>query len=81
MQHKHLGVCLKCRLCDRCSFHSIDIQKHCHDMHRDAEGDWFEPVPALEGDIVEITDSTLQANIALVKQEVITLEDDEETDL
>lgn len=49
-------------------------------MHRDAKGYWFEPVPVLEGDIVEITDSTLKANIALVKQEVITPEDNEDDD-
>ena len=30
--HKHLGVCMKCRLCDKRSFRSVDIQKtflHC----------------------------------------------------
>ena len=42
------------------------------------EDKWFEPVPELEGDLVEINEATLQANIALVKDE--KLEDDEEDD-
>ena len=33
------------------------------------EDKWFEPVLELEGDIVEINEATLQANIALVKEE------------
>ena len=47
----------------------MDIQKHLRDVHRDAESQWFEPTPKLEGDIVEVSSETLQANIALVKQE------------
>ena len=39
---------------------------------------WFELVLELEGDIVEINEATLQANIALVKKE--KLEDEEEDD-
>ena len=42
------------------------------------EDKWFEPVPELEGDTVEINEATLQANIALVKEE--KLEEDEEDD-
>ena len=49
---KHLGVCIKCHLCDKRSFHSVDIQKHCHVVHRDKEAEWFEPTPTLEGDII-----------------------------
>ena len=47
----------------------MDIQKHLRDVHRDAESQWFEPTPKLERDIVEVPSKTLQANIALVKQE------------
>ena len=61
---------MKCRLCDKRSFRSVDIQKHCHIVHRDEESEWFELVPALEGDIVEVTKETHEANIALVKKEI-----------
>ena len=48
-------------------------------MHRDEELEWFKPVPALEGDVVEITKETLEANIALVKKEM-NPEDNEDDD-
>ena len=41
------------------------------------ELDWFEPIPQLEGDIVEINEQTLQQNIALIKQEKVDEDDDE----
>ena len=45
------------------------------------EDKWFEPVPELEGDIVEKNEATLQANIALVKEEKPEKdEEDEEND-
>ena len=56
----------------------MDIQKHLKDVHMNDEDKWFEPVLELEGDIVEINEATLQANIALVKEE--KLEEDEEDD-
>ena len=49
-------------------------------MHRDAEAEWFEPVPALEGNIVEVTEETLHANIALVKKEVNPDEEEDNDD-
>ena len=42
------------------------------------EDKWFEPVPELEGDLVEINKATLQANIALVKDD--KPDNDEEDD-
>ena len=45
------------------------------------EDKWFEPVPELEGDIVEINEATLQANIALVKEEKPDEEDEDDDDL
>ena len=33
------------------------------------EDKWFEPIPELEGDIVEINQATIQVNIALMKEE------------
>ena len=77
---KHLGVCIKCQLCDCHSFRSVDIQKHLKDVHMNNEDKWFEPVSELEGDIVEINETTLQANIALVKEQKPD-EDDDDDDL
>ena len=44
------------------------------------EDKWFEPIPELEGDIVEINQATLQANNALVKEEKPDKEDEEGDD-
>ena len=79
VRHKHLGVCVKCRLSNKRSFRSVDIQKHCRIAHRDEESEWFEPMPALEGDVVEITKETLEVNIALIIKEV-NPEDNEDDD-
>ena len=78
---KHLGVCIKCQLCDHCSFRSVDIQKHLKDVHMNDEDKWFEPIPELEGDIVEINQATLQANITLIKEEKPDKEDEGDDDL
>ena len=48
IHRKHLGVCIKCQLCDHCSFRYVDIQKHLKDVHMNDEGKWFEPVPVPE---------------------------------
>ena len=62
----------------------MDIQKHLKDVHMNDEDKRFEPLPELEGDIVEINEATLQANIALVKEEKpgeADEDDDEDDDL
>ena len=69
IRRKHLGVCIKCHLCDRRSYRLVDIQKHMNTVHLNAESEWFEPIPDLEGDIIEINEDTFHANIALVKCE------------
>ena len=74
---KHLGVCIKCCLCDHHSFQSVDIQRHLRDVHLNEESKWFEPITALEGDIVEVNEATLQSDIALVKDEKADEEDDD----
>ena len=79
IHHKHLGVCIKCHLCNCRSFRSVDIQKHLRDVHMNDEAKWFEPVLKLEGDIIEVNEAMLQANIALVKEEKLD-EDDEDRD-
>ena len=37
IHRKHLGVCIKCQLCDHHSFWSVDIQKHLKDVHLNDE--------------------------------------------
>ena len=78
MHCKHLRVCIQCRLCPHRSYRSVDIQKHLRDIHQDQEDCWFEPTPDLKGDIVEVSSEILKANIALVKQEAITLTEEED---
>ena len=58
----------------------MDIQKHYNVIHHDQEVEWFEHIPTLEGDIVEITEETLKANIALVKKEVLAEEEEDDDD-
>ena len=58
----------------------MDIQKHLKDVHMNDEDKWFEPVPELERDIVEINQATLQANITLIKEEKPDEEDEEGDD-
>ena len=77
---KHLGVCIKCQLCDHHSFRSVDVKKHLKDVHMNNEDKWFKPVLELEGDIVEINQATLKAYIALVKEERADDNEDEGDD-
>ena len=48
-------------------------------VHLNAESEWFEPIPDLEGDIIKINEDTFHANIALVKHE-LTADEEEEDD-
>ena len=73
-------MCIKCQLFDHHSFRSVDIKKHLKDVHMNDEDKWFKPVLELEGDIVEINEATLQANIALIKEEKPDEEDEEDDD-
>ena len=58
------------------------IYRNIATLYRDEESEWFEPVSALEGDIIKITKETLEANIALIKKEVNPEdEDDNDEDL
>ena len=56
------------------------FRSNLRDIHRDAESQWFEPTPELEGDIVEVLSETPQANIALVKQEPSPPTEEEDED-
>ena len=58
----------------------MDIQKHLRDVHKNEEAKWFKPTPELEGDIVEINQTTLQANITLVKEKKADNDDEDGDD-
>ena len=45
-------------------------------IHRDQTNDWFEPKPPLEGDMKEIMDEMLAANL----QEIKAMKDEPEED-
>ena len=60
---KHLGICIKCRLCDKKSFSSTTMSMHLRSAHPNSQNDWFKPVPALEGNVTEVTDVLLAENL------------------
>ena len=63
IHRKHLGMCIKCRLCDKKSFSSTTMSMHLCSAHLNSQNDWFEPVPTLEGDMTEVTDVLLAENL------------------
>ena len=50
---KHLDICIK----------SFSMSMHLHSAHPNSQNDWFESVPALEGDVTEVTDVLLAENL------------------
>ena len=44
-------------------------------MHRDIKNEWFELMPPLEGDKVEVTDAILAANLQEIEDVQATPED------
>ena len=63
IHRKHLGMCIKCCLCNKKSFSSTTMSMHLCSAHPNSQNDWFEPVPALEGDMTEVTDVLLAENL------------------
>ena len=63
IHRKHLGICIKCCLCDKKSFSSTTMSMYLRSAHPNSQNDWFEPVPALEGDVTEVTDMLLAENL------------------
>ena len=68
IRRKHLGLCIKCRLCDKKSFSATTMSMHLHSAHSQNQNDWFEPVPALEGDMTDVTDALLAENLQEIKK-------------
>ena len=56
-------VCIQCCLCMKKSYSSSTISLHLKTIHYDQTNDWFEPTPALEGDVQEVTNEILAANL------------------
>ena len=77
MCRKHLSVCLQCCLCNYQSYRPKDWQKHVKQQHPDQMNEWFEPVPSLEGELMEVTDMVLAWNIQLVEGSVPEDDDDD----
>ena len=50
---------------------------HLKTIHRDQEGEWFEPTPPLEGDLVEVKTKVLAANLQEVEDATAEPDDDE----
>ena len=67
IHRKHLGMCIKCRLCNKKSFSCTTMSMHLHSAHPNSQNDWFEPVPTLEGDVTEVTDVLLAENLQEIK--------------
>ena len=47
---------------------------HSKTIHHDSTNEWFEPTPALKGDITEVTDEILTANL----QEIDEVKEEQE---
>ena len=69
VRHKHLRVCVKCRLCNKKSFRSSFISTHLDTQHAGMEVQWFEPIPILKGDLQEVSAVELADHINEVKKE------------
>ena len=68
IRHKHLGICIKCHLCNKKNFSSTTMSMHLCSAHPDSQNDWFEPVPTLEGDMTEVTDVLLAENLQEIER-------------
>ena len=75
--HKHLKLCIKCRLCPKKSYSSTQMSLHLKTIHHDQEGEWFKPTSPLEGDLVEVKTEVLAANLQEVKDATAEPDDDE----
>ena len=68
-------MCIKCRLCDKKSFSSTTMSMHLCSAHSKSQNDWFELVPALEGDVTEVTDVLLAENLQEIEEVKVELEE------
>ena len=57
------------------AYSPIKISLHLKTVHSDIQNEWFEPMPPLEGDKVEVTNDVLAANLQEIKDVQATPED------
>ena len=51
------------------------MSMHLHSAHPQDQNDWFKPVPALEGDVTEVTDVLLAENLQEIEEVKVELEE------
>ena len=59
---------MQCQLCKKKSFSSTTMSVHLKAVHHDDTNEWFEPTSALEGDVTEVTDEILAANLQEIEE-------------
>ena len=47
IRHKHLAVCIQCRICGKRSFRAVDMSAHLRMIHPDEKDKWYEPDPLI----------------------------------
>ena len=75
IRRKHLQICIMCRLCRKWAYSTTNISLHLKAVHHDVQNEWFEPMPPLEGDKVEVTDAILAANLQEIEDVQATPDD------
>ena len=64
---KHLSIYIQCCLCKKKSYSSTTMSVHLHTDHPNNQINWFKPFPTLEGDVAEVTEEFLAANLQEIK--------------
>ena len=64
-----------CHLCRKGAYSSTNISLHLKTVHCDVQNEWFELMPPLEGDKVEVTDAILAPNLQEIEDVQATPED------
>ena len=77
IHHKHLKLCIKCRLCPKKSYNSTQMSLHLKTIHHDQKDEWFEPTSPLEGNLEEVKTEVLAANLQEVENATAELDDNE----
>ena len=75
IRRKQLQICIMCQLCRKWAYLTTKISLHLKTMHHDVQNEWFELMPPLEGDKVEVTNAILAANLQDIEDVQATPED------
>ena len=60
IRHKHLAVCIQCRICGKRSFRAVDMSAHLRMIHPDEKGKWYEPHPT---DLPTLAEGTTEEDL------------------